>query len=297
MRCSWLLPLTGLSSIILSFSIQAQSGPGPYYCLTRDFTKRVAYVSPVFDVKAADAMKVNPAWHQIMKSKYGITALPYQSCFGPFPNVASADSQRTKGVDRLKNSLKVPVTALGWTYAGAPALKVVAQATPAAATTASSTSSAAAPAGITAADRAQFLAEVPKSKGYCEQNYREIYDCDAFAQAVLEHRLAHPEEVVRYKADPTPHRPPVHNLVLGVQYHLDCSRCADDQRLMSYARNRIKANMSQLVMTGMVTQSKVDSYSECVARGFPPQVHKNANVDHIQAAMNDAMVGCGNPNQ
>jgi hypothetical protein len=183
------------------------------------------------------------------------------------------------------------VTQVSWTYAGAPALHFVSQPAPA------SPPSAATPATISAADRAAFQAEVPQSKGYCEQNYRDLYDCDAFAHAVLEHRLAHPEEVVRYKADPNPHRPPVHDLVLGVQYHLDCSQCADDQRLVSYARNRVKGNMSQLVMTGTLSQAKVDAYSECVARAFPPEVHKNANVDHIQAAMNDAAVGCGNPNQ
>ncbi len=291
MRRYRLLVLTASSSAVLSSPIVAQSGPGPYYCLTRDFTKRVAYASPVFNVQQADAMKVNPAWHQIMKTTYGITALPYQSCQGPYPTLASADSARTRAIDYIKNTLKQPVTALAWTYAGAPALHFVARAAPA------SPPPTPAPATVSAADRAAFQAEVSVSKGYCEQNYRDLYDCDAFSQAVLQHRLAHPEELVRYKGDPNPHRPPVHDLVLGVQYHLDCSRCADDQRLLSYARNRVKGNMRQLVMTGTISQAKVDAYADCVARAFPPEVHKNANVDHIQAAMNDAAVGCGNPNQ
>src|SRR6185312_5501573 len=81
-----------LSFILVAAANSAAQGARPYVCMTRDFTKRVAYVSRVFNVQQADAPKVNPAWNQVMTSTYGITALPYQSCQGPYPSVALADS-------------------------------------------------------------------------------------------------------------------------------------------------------------------------------------------------------------
>jgi hypothetical protein len=90
-----LLPAIALSMLLASSTAASAQAPAPYVCMTRDFSKRVGYVSPMFKVAPAEAMKVNPAWNQVMTSQYGITALPYLSCHGPCPSDAVADSART----------------------------------------------------------------------------------------------------------------------------------------------------------------------------------------------------------
>ena len=114
----------GLSTLLASSSAAFAQAPAPYVCMTRDFSKRIGYVSPVFQVAPTEAMKVNPAWNQVMTSQYGITALPYLSCQGPYPSDAVADSARTKFIENLRNTMKQQVSELSWTYDGAPAVKV-----------------------------------------------------------------------------------------------------------------------------------------------------------------------------
>src|SRR5574338_127414 len=90
-------------AFVITAPVAAQS-PGPWVCMTRDFTKRVAYVSPVFNVKQADEMQVNPAWHKVMTEKYGITALPYRSCQGPYPSALLADSARMQFMQFIRTN-------------------------------------------------------------------------------------------------------------------------------------------------------------------------------------------------
>jgi hypothetical protein len=268
--------------------VAAQS-PGPYVCMTRDFSKRVAYVSPIFNVAPADAMKVNPAWNQVMTSQYGITALPYQSCQGPYPRNTTADSMRTQFITYIENTMKQKVVQLNWTYNGAAPITVAAApASPPPAT------APAAPAVITAADKQAAQAEVPQSKAYCEQNYAGIFDCDCFAQAVLHHRLAHPEEWEVLKMGEK-RRPPVHDLAIGIQYKLDCTECLDDQRLSTWARKTVEGEMSQQVMTKLITQAQADKYADCVAKAFPGKLRATPTLDKVQPAMNEARISCGNP--
>ncbi|HET7584924.1 MAG TPA: hypothetical protein VFK13_08455 [Gemmatimonadaceae bacterium] len=302
MRRSRVLSLAaaGASSLLLVSTAGAQA-PGPFYCATRDFAKRVAYVSPIFNAQAADIQKVNAEWHAMMTAKYGITALPYQSCNGPYPSVASADTTRRAFLEFMHTRMNQPVTELNWTYAGAPAITVAEHAPSAATSTASaggtSTGSAAAPAApavATAADSADALAEMSVSKGYCEQNYRGLFDCDCFARAVLRHRLEHPGEWETLKMGER-RRPPVHDLAIGIQYKLDCSDCLDDARLSAWARNRTRGEFEQMVMTKMLTQAQVDRYAECVATAFPKRYREMPYLDKYQQALNDARASCGNP--
>lgn len=281
--------MTGLLGAVLAVAPVRAQAPGPWVCMTRDFSKRVAYVSPVFSVKVADAMKVNPAWHAIMTSKYGITALPYQSCQGPYPSDAVADSARTKFMDLIRTSMHQPITEVAWTYGGTPPI-VVAKVAPAPAAPAAPT---AAPA-LTAADRAAFQAELPQSKGYCEQNLRGLFDCDCFAKMVLHHRLAHPEEMEGLKGGEK-RRPPVHDLAIGIRYKLDCTECLSDQHLSTWAHDRVEGEMSQMVLTKMITQAKVDAFAACVAKGFVQQFHADPYLHQYLPAFNAAHAACGNP--
>jgi hypothetical protein len=275
---------------LIATPVAAQSS-GPWVCMTRDFTKRVAYVSPVFNVKQADAIQVNPAWHKVMTEKYGITALPYRSCQGPYPSAIIADSARMRFMDAIRTTFHQQVNELGWTYAGA-AVVTVAHAPPAAA---ASPAAPAAPASLTAADRAAFQAEVPQSKGYCEQNYRGLYDCDRFAQVVLQHRLAHPEEWEVQKGGQR-RRPPIHDLAIGIEFKLDCTDCLNDELLASWARHQVEGNMSQLLMEKMTTQAKVDARAACVSKAFVKHMRADPWLHQYQANFNAAGLDCGNPN-
>lgn len=276
-------------TFFITAPVAAQS-PGPWVCMTRDFTNRVAYVSPVFSVQQADEMKVNPAWHKVMTDKYGITALPYRSCQGPYASNIVADSARMQFLQLVRTNLHQQVTELGWTYAGAAPI-TVAKAPPASA----APTTPAASASLTAADRAEFQAEVPQAKGYCEQNYRGLYDCDRFAQAVLHHRLAHPEEWEGQKGGQR-RRPPIHDLAVGIQFKLDCTECMNDNLLAAWARKQVEGNMSQLLMTRMTTQAKVDARAACVSKAFVKHMHADPYLHQVQPNFNAAGLDCGNPN-
>ena len=291
-RFTYLVPVVAgiVCAFLFTAPVAAQS-PGPWVCMTRDFANRVAYVSPVFNVKQADEMNVNPAWHKIMTDKYGISVLPYRSCQGPYPSAIAADSARMLFVKAIHERFNQQVNELSWTYGGAAVVTVAhAPAAPAA-----SPAQPAAPASLTAADRAQFQAEVPQAKGYCEQNYRGLYDCDRFAQAVLSHRLAHPEEWEGLKGGER-RRPPIHDLAIGIQYKLDCTECLNDNLLASWARKQVEGNMSQLLMTKMTTQAKVDARAACVSKAFVKHMHSDPYLHQVQPNFNAAGLDCGNPN-
>jgi len=263
-------------------------GPHPYVCMTRDLSKRTAYVSPVFDAPPAEAPKVNPAWNQVMTSKYGITALPYLSCQGPFPSGHYADSVRSTFIAYMQNSMEQKVVQLDWTYANVGPLAIAPpppQPAP---------PPAAAPAVMTEAKRQSAQAGVANSKSYCAQNYSGgQLDCDCYAQSVFKHRLAHPEEWI---TDRDGSRwVPDHDLAVGIQHRLDCTECLEDQRLTAWARKTIHDGFTQQVMTGAITQAKADAFADCVAKGFPARWRANPYLDWMLKAMNEARVSCGNP--
>jgi hypothetical protein len=182
--------------------------------------------------------------------------------------------------------MKQKVVQLAWTYGGVPPLTVAAPPSPPPAAPA-------APAVLTAADRQAAEAEVPQSKSYCQQNYPGVFDCDCFAQAVLHHRLAHPEEWIRDQDGAR--RPPVHDLAIGIQYKLDCTECLDDQRLAAWAQKTVAGGLTQAVMTKTITQAQVDHYADCVGKAFPARLRASPYLHRIQPAMNEARISCGNP--
>jgi hypothetical protein len=266
----------------------ASAQAGPFVCMTRDFAKRIAYVSPIFRAEQADQAKMNTAWHQVMTTQYGITALPYQSCQGAYPSDRNADSMRTQFISFIEDKMKQKVVQLDWTWNGAKAITVVAQAPP-------PPPPPPPPAVLTDADRKAAEAEMAQSKAYCEQNYKGVFDCDCFARAVLHHRLSHPDEWVGDKGSTSKSRPPVHDLAVGVTYQLDCSECLDDQRLSAWARNTVSGELSQQVMTKLITQAKADAYADCVAKAFPAKWHASPMLHKELPAMNEARLSCGNP--
>lgn len=276
-----------LSLLFASSSAAFAQAPRPYVCMARDFSKRIAYVSPVFEVAPAEAAKVNPAWNQVMTSRYGNAALPSLSCQGPYPSDAVAASARTNFIAYLRNTMKQPVTELSWTYGGAPPVHA-APPPPSAPSPASPP-----PATLTGAARQAALAGVVSSKGYCIQNLQGLFDCECFAQAVLKHRLAHPEE---WKTDRDGTRwVPDHDLHVGIPFRLDCTTCLDDGRLTAWARKTLSDEFSQQVMSKLITQAQVDRFSDCAAKGFVVRFRANPFLDKYLAALNDARVACGNP--
>ena len=286
MRCHPVsLLVLGLSSLATPI---ASAQAGAFVCMTRDFTNRVAYVSPLFRAEQADQAKMNTAWHQVMTTQYGITALPYQSCQGAFPRDETADTIRTKFITLIEKTMKQKLVQVDWTWNSAKAVTVVAQAPP-------PPPPPPPPAVLTDADRLAAEAEMPQSKGYCEQNYKGVFDCDCFAKAVLHHRLTHPDEWVGYKGSTTKSRPPLHDLAVGVRYQLDCSECLEDQRLVAWARTTVIGELRELVMTKLITQARADAYADCVAKAFPSKWHASPLLHKELSAMNEARMSCGNP--
>ncbi|HTO72506.1 MAG TPA: hypothetical protein VMJ30_01750, partial [Gemmatimonadales bacterium] len=148
----------GLSTLLTPASSAFAQAAAPYVCMTRDFGKRIGYVSPVFRVARGDVAKVNPAWNQVMTSQYGITALPSVSCQGPYPSDALADTIRTRFIENLRHTMKQEVRELPWTYGGVAAVKFA----PAPPPVAAAPAPAAAPATLTAAASQAAQAGVPQ---------------------------------------------------------------------------------------------------------------------------------------
>ena len=105
-------------------ALAGQGKPGPWFCISRDFVNKAAYASPIFTLRPEDLTKVNPAWHQLLSSKYHVTKLPPQSCRGPYQTVAAADSLRSQQIKDVESLFKKKVVQLDWTYGGAAALTV-----------------------------------------------------------------------------------------------------------------------------------------------------------------------------
>jgi len=78
-----------------------------------------------------------------------------------------------------------------------------------------------------------------------------------------------------------------------VQYY--CTTCLNDQLLASWARQRVRGNVSAAVISKALTQPKVDAYADCVAKAFVPKMHARPNVEDYQKNFNEASVACGSP--
>jgi hypothetical protein len=266
-----LLPLVAPTS-----TVSAQTD-GTWVCTARDTSRQAGFVSELFNVSQADAAKVNQAWNAAIK-QYGVIPSVPPEC-QVFTKFVAADSARKQFIAFVTNSLEYRIDQMRWTYSGAP------QATgDAPATVASSPS-----AGGSNAEQA----EMSQAKAYCLQNHSGMYDCDGYAKAVYNHRLAHPDEWI---IDQDGRRiVPIHDLEVGIKYHLDCTTCLNDQMLASWARQRVRDNFSAAVISKALTQPKVDVYADCVAKAFVPKMHARPNVEDYQKNFNDASVACGSP--
>jgi hypothetical protein len=190
---------------------------------------------------------------------------------------------RTKFIENLRNTMKQPVTELAWTSGGAPAVTVAAPPPPAPAPPPPP------PATLTAAAQAG----VANSKGYCTQNLEELFDCDCFAQAVLKHRLAHPEE---WMTDRDGTRwVPDHDLHLGILFRLDCTECLDDARLTAWARKTVGDGFGEQLISQLITQAQVDRSSDCATKGFVTRYRAAPYLHKYLDALNEARIACGNP--
>lgn len=259
-----------LSSLLIA--VPAAADPDTQYvvCSARNKENTAGYVSGVIAAKPGGPADVEAAWRAMVSAKYSVLAAS-TGCT-PFAASDAAESKRATMLDNMQDD-GLKITSVAWSYT-APPPTTAPQAAPATAKQAA-------------------LAELAQSKGYCEQNYAGLFDCDCFAQAVLHHRLAHPDEWIG--GQDGKRRPPVHDLAAGVQYRLDCAECLDDQRLMAWARRTVSAEFGHAVISKVVTQAKVDAYADCVAKAFPAKFRANPYLDKYLAAMNEARVSCGNP--
>jgi len=282
---SLLLLTTVLLPLVAPTGTLSAQTAGTYVCTARDASRQAGFVSQLFNVSQADAAKVNPAWIAAIK-QYGVTPSTPPACQG-FAKFAAADSARRQFIAFVTNSLEQRIDQMRWTYMGAP------QATgdaPAAVTSSPPAGGSTAP-GTGGQQAAQ--AEMSQAKAYCVQNHSGMYDCDGYAKAVYDHRVAHPDEWI---TDVDGRRiVPIHDLEGGIKYHLDCTTCLNDQMLASWARQRVRDNFSAAVISKALTQAKVDVYADCVAKTFVPKMHARPNVEDYQKNFNDASVACGSP--
>ena len=263
--------------LVASTSTVSAQTSGTWFCTALDGSRQAGFVSQLFNASQADAAKVSQAWNSAIK-QYGVTPSKPPAC-QRFTKFAAADSARKVFIAVVSNSLEQRIDQMSWTYAGAP--KATGDAPVAVASGPSSSASSAA------------QAEMSKAKAYCVQNHSGMYDCDAYAKAVYQHRQAHPEEVI---TDMDGRRiVPIHDLETGIKYHLDCTTCLNDQMLASWARKGVRDNFSGAVISKAVTQAKVDVYADCVAKAFITKMHARPNVEDYLKNFNDASVGCGSP--
>jgi hypothetical protein len=260
---------TLLLSLLVTVPAAAQPDTQFLLCSARNRENTAGYVSGVMAVKPGSSADVETAWGAMATSKY--SALASSTGCMRFAASAAAEARRDTMLDNMRDD-GLKITSVSWSYA-TPTPKTAAPAAP-------------------ATPEQSAVAEVPQSKGYCEQNYPGVFDCNCFAQAVLHHRLAHPEEWIEDQDGRR--RPPVHDLAVGVQYRLDCTECLDDQRLMAWARKTVSGELSYALIAKTITQAHADAYAGCVANAFPARFRANPYLDKFLAAMNEARISCGN---
>jgi len=273
-----LLPSTVLLALAASANTASSQAAGTWVCTALDSTRQMGFVSQVFNVSQADAPKVSPAWIAALRL-IGVVPPTPPTCHG-YTKFAAADSVRKQFIAFVSNSLEERINQMDWTYAAAP--RATADAPVAVASTTAAGGSNAA------------QAEMSQAKAYCVQNHSGMYDCDGFAKAVAEHRRANPNEYVRDNSGP-PRIAPIHDLESGIQHHLDCTSCLNDQMLASWARQNVEHQFSEVVISKLRTQASVDTYADCVAKAFVPKMHARPNVEDYLKNFNDASVGCGSP--
>ena len=268
-----------------SLPLSAQTG-GTYLCTARDESRQAGFVSQLFNVSQADAAKVHPAWVARIK-QYGVTPSMPPKCDG-FAKFAAADSARKQFIAFVTNSLEHRIDQMSWTYGNTP--PATTDAPNAVASSPAAAGSSASPTGVQGAAEA----ERSQARGYCVQNHSGMYDCDAYAQALYDHRLAHPDEWQTLQGGQR-RLVPIHDLEIGLRYHLDCTSCLKDPMLASWAREGARAQFSAAVLSKALTQASVDAWADCVGKAFVPKMHARPNVDEYQRNFNDAMGECGSP--
>jgi hypothetical protein len=281
-----LLPVALLLLLVGPLGTLSAQTAGTYVCTARDASRQAGFVSQLFNVSQADAANVDAAWVAAVK-QYGVTPSTPPACQG-FAKFTSADSARKQFIAFVTNSLEYRIDQMRWTYRNAP--PATGDAPAAMASAAPTAGASAGPAGGQSAAQA----EMAQAKGYCVQNHSGLYDCDGYAKAVYDHRVAHPEELVTEKGGER-RVPTINALETGAKYHLDCTSCLNDKLLFSWAREAVRYNFSAAVLSKAVTQAKVDAHADCVAKNFVPEMHAKPNVDDYMRNFNDAMVGCGKP--
>src|SRR5262245_30213948 len=146
-----------VSTLLLVSTAVARAQTQYFVCSARNKENTLGYVSGVVSASPANPGDVDSAWKAMANSKY--VAFPSSTSCMQFPTAKAAEAKRANIVyTMIDDGLKI--TNSDWTY----------------------TASASPPAGPAAASQGP-QAELPQSKGYCEQNYKGVFDCDCFAQA------------------------------------------------------------------------------------------------------------------
>lgn len=278
-----------LSVLAAASAAQAQSGTRYYVCRTRDFAKRIEYVSPIF-ASAADFQAVGKAWGAEMTSKYGIQAINYYPCGQGGYATAEMAKQALDGFTQSRGQFKAEDIA--WTYGGAKALTVAdkprEQAAPANPVQTGLTT-------LTAAQRALAQGQVTGSAGWCQYNMHELralFDCNSLAQAVLRHQLAHPEEWHTGRDYPSPQPPVIHDLVGGIPHRVDCAECLTDQRIAAYIGEMMQPSYTIAQRMKNTTPAKLDEHKACLTKTFGKLIRSEPYPDAAQRLYNIAESQC-----
>ena len=127
-------------------------------------------------------------------------------------------------------------------------------------------------------ERQFMLSEISQGKFLCSTNatLSGLMDCDCFAQAVLDYRIAHAGET----ATPSPL---INVIAIG---KLDCSKCLTDEKLTKWASEQMRIHNAAL------PAAQVKTFYDCVTRTFVTSFKGNRYVSDVRRVYNQAVVAC-----
>jgi hypothetical protein len=150
---------------------------------------------------------------------------------------------------------------------------------------------------LTASERQFAQNEMPGSKQYCESDpaLAAVFDCDRFAKAVYNYRVAHPEGLTPFGHCATGGgcgvTEPLGNLVAVGK--LDCTDCLDDEKVMKWAARETDSYMTIMIANKQITDAKLKQMEVCVGQQFLARFPAKPYPISIKAVENEALEACG----
>jgi hypothetical protein len=278
-----------LSTPLLVIAAPARAGSAPYnpppaaaapaapatttwlVCSTRNRDNTAGWVTKPVAVSSSSIQDAEAAWRKKASADYA----GFASSTGctRLPSAAAADTKRAAILDQMRDEGMKP-TDVAWSYTAAAPAAPSTSATP-------------------VTPEAAARAEMKSSQGWCEVNMHELrtlFGCDCFAQAVYEHRLAHPEEISRGQSDRQGSPPPVPALLTGAPWTLDVGKCLTDQRIDAYATEVLTVRVLGQPNTGKLSV-KPEVYS-CTKQRFTAAMRAKPLANLVQSTWNQSLSVC-----